>query len=54
MLDSKIRSFLIVWRHLPFLNVSYSLFQKSETLESSHNWLLNNWSFLLNLKGPRT
>ena len=34
--------------HLPFLTVSYSRFQKRETLESCHNWLLSNWSWLLN------
>ena len=34
--------------HLPFLNVPYSPFQKTETLESWHNWLLSNWSRLLN------
>ena len=34
--------------HSPFLNVPYSPFQKNETLESWHNWLLNNW------KEPKT
>ena len=39
-------------QHLPFLNASYSPFQKNETLKSSHNWLLSNWSRLLNWKRP--
>ena len=30
----------------------YSPFQKSETLESGHNWLLSNWCRLLNSEGP--
>ena len=38
--------------HLPFLNVPYSPFQKNETEESWHNWLLSNWSWLLHWKGP--
>ena len=41
------------WR-LPFLIVPYWPFQKYETLESWHNWLLSNWSRLLNWKGPGT
>ena len=40
--------------HLPFLIVAYSLFQKNETLDSWHYWLLSNWSRLLNCKGPGT
>ena len=40
--------------HLLFLNVSYSLFQKNETLESWYNLLLSYWSRLLNWKGPGT
>ena len=40
--------------HLPILNVTYSTFQKNETLELRHNWLLSNWSSLLNQIGPRT
>ena len=32
----------------------YSPFQKTETLESWHNWLLSNWSRLLNWKRPET
>ena len=40
--------------HIPFLIVLYSSFQKNETLESWHNWLLSNWSRLLNWKGPGT
>ena len=39
---------------LPFLIDPYWPFQKNETLESWHNWLLNNWSWLLNWKGPGT
>ena len=38
--------------HLPFLNVCYSPYKKKETLESSLNWLLSNWSRLLNWKTP--
>ena len=38
--------------HVPFLIVLYSLFQKNETLESWHVWLLSNWCRLLNKKGP--
>ena len=34
--------------HIPFLIVLYSPFQKNETLESWHIWLLSNWSRLLN------
>ena len=30
-------------RHLPFLIVPYPPFQKNETPESWHIWLLNNW-----------
>ena len=30
------------------------LFKKNGTLESWRNWLLSNWSRLLNWKGPRT
>ena len=40
--------------HLPFLIVPYSPFQKNETLESWHNWLLSNLSRLLNWKEPGT
>ena len=40
--------------HLPYLIVPYSLFQKNEVLESWHNWLLSNWSKLLNSEGPET
>ena len=40
--------------HIPFLIVLHSPFQKNETLESWHNWLLSNWSRLLNWKGPGT
>ena len=42
--------------HLPFLNVPYSPSQKKkkDTLESWHNWLLSNWSRMLNWKGPGT
>ena len=32
--------------HIPFLIVLYSLFQKYETLESLHIWLLSNWGRL--------
>ena len=39
--------FLIVW-HLQFLTVPYSPFRKNETLKSWYNWLLSNWSKLLN------
>ena len=41
-----------VW-HLPFLIVPYVFFQKNKTLESWHNWLLSNWSKLLNWNGTR-
>ena len=41
-------------RHLPFLNVPYSLFQINETQESWHNCLLSNWSRLLNWKRSGT
>ena len=34
--------------HIPFLIVLYSPFQKNETLESWHIWLLSNWGRLLN------
>ena len=34
--------------HMPFLIVLYSPFQKNETLESWHIWLLSNWDRLLN------
>ena len=40
--------------NLQFLNVPYSPFQKNETLESWHNWLLSNWDRLLNWKRPGT
>ena len=40
--------------HLPFLNVPYSPFQWNEILESWRDWLLSNWSRLLNWKGPGT
>ena len=36
--------------HLPSLISPYSPFQKSETLESWHNWLLSNLRKLLNWK----
>ena len=35
-------------RHIPFLIVLYSPFQKNETLESWHIWLFSNWDRLLN------
>ena len=38
--------------HIPFLIVLYPPFQKNETLESWHLWLLSNWGRLLNWKGP--
>ena len=38
--------------HIPFLIALYSPFQKNETLESWHIWLLSNWDRLLNWKGP--
>ena len=38
--------------HIPLLIALYSLFQKNETLESWHIWLLGNWGRLLNWKGP--
>ena len=47
---SKIWSFLIV-DIFQFLNVPCSPFQKNCMLESWHNWLLSNWSRLLNRKG---
>ena len=34
--------------YLPFLILPYSSFQKNETLKTWHNWLLSNWSMLLN------
>ena len=34
--------------HIPFLIALYSPFQKNETLESCHIWLLGNWGRLLN------
>ena len=34
--------------HIPFLIVLYPPFQKNETLESWHLWLLSNWGRLLN------
>ena len=34
--------------HLPFSVVSYSPFQKNQPFEPWHNWLLSNWSRLLN------
>ena len=40
--------------YLPFLILPYSPFQKNETLKTWHNWLLSNWSRLLNWKGPGT
>ena len=57
--------FMILWRWIysliwPFLTVNnYHFkipltFSKNGTLESSHNWLLNNWRRLLNWKGPGT
>ena len=38
--------------YLPFLIAPYLSFQKSETLESWYNWLLSDWTRLLNWKGP--
>ena len=35
-------------RRIPFLIVLYSPFQKNETLESWHIWLLSNWGRFLN------
>ena len=46
-------STLSIW-YLPFLILPYSPFQKHETLETWHNWLLSNWSRLLNWKKPGT
>ena len=40
--------------YVPFLNLHYSPFQKNETLETWHNWLLSNWIMLLNWKRPGT
>ena len=40
--------------YLSFLIVPYSPFQKNETMESWHKWLLSNWSRLLKWKGPVT
>ena len=40
--------------YLPFLIAPYLSFQKSETLESWYNWLLSDWTRLLNWKGPGT
>ena len=40
--------------YLPFLILPYSPFQTTETPETWHNWLLSNWSRLLNWKGPGT
>ena len=37
--------------HIPFIIVLYSPFQKNETLEYWHIWLLSNWGRLLNWKG---
>ena len=37
---------------MPFLNVLYLPFQKNETPESWHNWLLSNWSRMLSWKRP--
>ena len=37
--------------HIPFSIVLYLPFQKNETLESCHIWLLSNWHRLLNWKG---
>ena len=39
--------------HLLFLIVPYSHFQKNETQESWHNWLLSNWSRLELSPSPR-
>ena len=36
------------------LILPYLPFQKNETLETWHNWLLSIWSRLLNWKGPGT
>ena len=36
--------------HIPLLIVLYSPFQKNETLESWHIWLLSNWGRFLNLE----
>ena len=40
--------------HLPFSVVSYSPFPKNEPVETWHNWLLSNCSWLLNWKEPGT
>ena len=45
--------FFFCW-HLQFLNIPYSYFQKTETLESWFKWSLSNWSRLLNWKQPGT
>ena len=36
--------------YLPFLILPYSTFQKNKTLKTWPNWLLSNWSRLLNWK----
>ena len=38
--------------HMPFSIVLYPPFQKNETLQSWHIWLLSNWDRFLNWKGP--
>ena len=41
--------------HLSFLNALFKKKKKkNETLESWHNWLLDDWNKLLNWKGPET
>ena len=40
--------------YLPFLILPYLPFQKNETLETWHKWLLSDCSRLLNWKGPGT
>ena len=37
--------------YLLFLIFHFTPFQKAETLETWHNWLLSNWGRLLNWKG---
>ena len=55
-IQMKIKQDLAIFNnsHLPFLIVPYSPFQKNETQKSWHNWLLSNWSRLLNWNGPGT
>ena len=40
--------------YLSLLILPYSPFQKTETLETWRNWLLSNWSRLLNSNGSGT